>query len=86
MNGIYYRDLWAVLRKKWPNIPITVRARDEVKLEDYYDAGATVAVPETLETTLQLARHVLIQNGVDESEAHEVVRAYRKEIEGGVLR
>lgn len=52
------------LRKKYPDLPIVSRARDSDHAAALYDAGATDAVPETLESSLQLAEAVLIDLGV----------------------
>ena len=43
------------LRRKYPNLPIISRARDADHAAALYQAGASDAVPETLESSLQLA-------------------------------
>ncbi len=45
-------------------LPIIVRARDTVHATELYKAGATDAVPETLESSLQLAETALVELGV----------------------
>ncbi len=52
------------LRQKFPDLPIISRARDADHAAALYQAGATDAVPETLESSLQLAEAVLIDLGV----------------------
>ena len=52
------------LRQKYPELPIISRARDADHAGALYKAGATDAVPETLESSLQLAEAVLIDLGV----------------------
>ena len=52
------------LRRKYPNLPIISRARDADHAAALYQAGASDAVPETLESSLQLAEAVLIDLGV----------------------
>jgi CPA2 family monovalent cation:H+ antiporter-2 len=52
------------LRKQCPNLPIIVRARDESHAADLYRDGATHAVPEALEASLQLSEAVLVDLGV----------------------
>lgn len=47
-----------------PNIPIIARARDAAHAAELYKAGATDAVPETLESSLQLSEAVLVDLGV----------------------
>lgn len=52
------------LRLKYPELPIISRARDADHAAALYRAGATDAVPETLESSLQLAEAVLVDLGV----------------------
>lgn len=47
-----------------PHIPIIARARDAEHAAELYNAGATDAVPETLESSLQLSEAVLVDLGV----------------------
>ena len=53
------------LRRKHPDLPIISRARGADHAAALYQAGATDAVPETLESSLQLAEAVLIDLGVE---------------------
>ena len=46
------------------DLPIIVRARDTDHASELYKAGATEAVPETLESSLQLAETALVELGV----------------------
>ncbi|WP_137753208.1 cation:proton antiporter [Sphingopyxis sp. L1A2A] len=52
------------MRLKYPGLPIISRARDADHAAALYQAGASDAVPETLESSLQLAEAVLIDLGV----------------------
>jgi CPA2 family monovalent cation:H+ antiporter-2 len=52
------------LREQYPELPIIARARDATHAAALYRAGATHAVPETLESSLQLAEAVLADMGV----------------------
>ncbi len=52
------------LRRDHPDLPIIVRARDLNHATALYRAGATHAVPETLESSLQLSEAVLVDIGV----------------------
>jgi CPA2 family monovalent cation:H+ antiporter-2 len=47
-----------------PNLPIIARARDAHHAAELYKAGVTDAVPETLESSLQLSEAVLVDIGV----------------------
>jgi CPA2 family monovalent cation:H+ antiporter-2 len=52
------------LRAAYPDLPIIARARDTTHAAELYRAGATTAVPETLESSLQLSEAVLVDLGV----------------------
>lgn len=52
------------LRKAHPELLIVARARDPEHAAELYRAGASHAVPETLEATLQLSEAVLVDIGV----------------------
>jgi monovalent cation:H+ antiporter-2, CPA2 family len=52
------------LRKRFPDLAIVARARDTAHAAELYQAGATDAVPETLESSLQLSEAVLVDLGV----------------------
>jgi len=47
-----------------PNLTIVARARDASHAAELYRAGVTDAVPETLESSLQLSEAVLVELGV----------------------
>ncbi len=52
------------LRGAFPDLPIIARARDARHAAQLYRAGATHAVPEALEASLQLSEAVLVDLGV----------------------
>ena len=52
------------LRKNYPDLLIVTRARDTEHAAVLYRAGASHAVPETLESSLQLSEAVLVDIGV----------------------
>lgn len=56
--------LTKTLRSRFPELTIVVRARDTDHAAELYRAGATDAVPETLESSLQLSEAVLVDLGV----------------------
>ena len=56
--------LTSKLRKTYPDLPIIARARDTVHAAELYRSGASHAVPETLESSLQLSEAVLVDLGV----------------------
>jgi CPA2 family monovalent cation:H+ antiporter-2 len=52
------------VRAALPDVPIIARARDTQHAARLYKAGATDAVPETLEASLQLSEAVLVDTGL----------------------
>ena len=52
------------LRAHYPDLPIIARARDSAHAAQLYRAGATHAIPEALEASLQLGESVLVELGV----------------------
>ncbi len=73
------------LRKAHPNLPIIARARDINRASELYRAGASHAVPETLESSLQLSEAVLVDIGVPMgpviASIHEKRDEFRAQIE-----
>ncbi len=68
--------LTARMREVAPHVPLFVRARDEAQAEVLIRAGATAAVQETVEASLQLAAKVLEGFGLDQN-------AIRQRLQGG---
>lgn len=56
--------LTRILRKRYPELTIVARARDPNHAAALYSAGATDAVPETIESSLQLSEAVLCDLGL----------------------
>ena len=56
--------LTRTLRERFPDLTIVARARDSDHAAELYRAGVTDAVPETLESALQLSEAVLVDLGV----------------------
>ena len=54
----------AKIRAQWPELCIVARARDASHAGELYRAGATDAVPETLESSLQLSEALLVDLGI----------------------
>jgi CPA2 family monovalent cation:H+ antiporter-2 len=48
------------VRRLRPQVPVLVRTRDDARLKELQDAGATDVVPETFEASLMLVSHVLM--------------------------
>lgn len=78
------------LRKLHPDLSIIARARDTDHAAELYRAGVTDAVPETLESSLQLSEAVLVDLGIAMgpviASIHERRETFRKQIrEAGLL-
>ena len=73
------------LRKAYPQLLIVARARDTGHAAELYRSGASHAVPETLESSLQLSEAVLVDIGVPMgpviASIHEQRDEYRVKIE-----
>ena len=77
--------LTAKLRQAYPDLPIIARARDTDHAAELYRSGASHAVPETLESSLQLSEAVLVDLGVAMgpviASIHEKRDEYRVQLE-----
>jgi monovalent cation:H+ antiporter-2, CPA2 family len=63
-NPVLVKRLAGRLRRSFPGLPIVARARATAHAAELYKAGASDAVPETLEASLQLAEAALVDLGV----------------------
>jgi CPA2 family monovalent cation:H+ antiporter-2 len=74
----------AAVRELRPDLTIVARARDARHARRLYDLGATDAVPETIEASLQLSEAALVEIGVPMglviASIHERRDAYRTEL------
>lgn len=71
------------------DVPLFVRTKDDTNLKAFQDAGATEVVPETLESSLMLASHLLLTLGVPTKKIVDKIRtihADRYEILRGMYR
>ena len=77
--------LVAKLRGEYPDLLIVARARDTDHAAALYRAGASHAVPETLESSLQLSEAVLVDIGIAMgpviASIHEKRDEYREQLE-----
>lgn len=67
------------IRKEYPDVPIVARARDEQHAVSLRDVGATLVVPETLESGLQLSGFALSALGVSEETTMQILEKRREE-------
>ncbi|MCU0753976.1 MAG: cation:proton antiporter [Xanthomonadales bacterium] len=68
----------AAVRALAPNLPVIVRARDDEHARALKLAGASAAVPETLEAALLLARETLEAGGIDADFAGRLIDRERE--------
>jgi monovalent cation:proton antiporter-2 (CPA2) family protein len=68
-----------IVRQRYPGIDIHVRGRDRHHCEQLLKAGATIAISETLEASLQISSAVLNTVGVIEEEAAVLIESFRRE-------
>lgn len=66
------------IRRMYPTLPLVARSRDEKHALVLKQAGATLVIPETLETGLQLSAFVLQTLGVEEGTAAHTIQIERE--------
>ena len=74
--------LVSILRQHFPDIAIHARGRDRQHCDQLRKAGATMAVSETLEASLQISTSVLTTMGVFAEDAGELIESFREEYYG----
>jgi len=83
-DGLGVETVVAVGRELRPDLTIVARARDARHAERLYQLGATDAVPETVEASLQLSEALLVEIGVPMglviASIHERRDAFRKDL------
>lgn len=73
-----------VLRQLMPALPILARGRDAADCEKLVRAGATVAVPEIVEGSLQLGGVMLRRLGESAESVNQLLEQFRQEAYGGL--
>ena len=73
------------LRAAHPALPIIARARDAAHAAALYRAGASHAVPEALEASLQLSEAVLVDLGVAMGPVIASIHAMRDELREQIM-
>jgi monovalent cation:proton antiporter-2 (CPA2) family protein len=71
-----------ILRQNYPDIPIHARGHDKQHCQLLLKAGATVAISETVEASVQLAGTLLDSMGLFEEECIQVIENFRDEYYG----
>ncbi len=71
-------------RRNWPELVIYVRARDRAHARRLISKGASHAIPETVEVSLEIGEMVLIGVGVPDQTARRIIEARRQAEQAGV--
>ena len=66
----------ALVRKKYPDLPIYVRARDRNHVHKLMDHGVEHIMRETFLSSLEMSRRVLLEAGLGREEANRTIRAF----------
>lgn len=75
-------NLVRILRQRYPDITIHARGRDRQHCEQLLVAGATLAISETLESSMQIGAAVLDTMGILEEDAAALIESIRSEYYG----
>jgi len=71
-----------ILRQQYRRIAIHARGRDRQHCDELLKAGATIAISESLEASLQIGGAVLNTMGLFEEDAAALIESFRKEYYG----
>jgi voltage-gated potassium channel Kch len=71
-----------ILRQHYPGIAIYARGRDKQHCDRLLKAGASIAISETLEASLQIGGEVLNAMGMFEDDAATLIESFRTEYYG----
>ncbi len=85
---VFMERIISEVRRLRPDIPIIARARDAAHAAHLYELGATDAVPETVEASLQLSEAALLRLGILAGPViatiHEQRDVYRQQLQSAV--
>jgi CPA2 family monovalent cation:H+ antiporter-2 len=73
------------VRKRFPDLTIVARARDPNHAAELYRAGATDAVPETIESSLQLSEAALVDIGLPMGPVIASIHEKRAELRAKIM-
>ena len=62
-----------------PEVPTIVRTRDDLRLEQLLESGADEVIPDTVESSMMLARHTLAAVGEDHHSITSLLEEARRE-------
>ncbi len=70
-------QLVALLRQRFPHLPIMVRGQDSAHCEALRRSGATTVVSENLEASIRLGERILRERGISPTEARQLAETFR---------
>ena len=62
-----------------PDVPTIIRARDDLRLEQLLERGADEVIPDTVESSMMLARHTLVAVGEGRKSVNNLIEEARQE-------
>ena len=68
-----------MMRRHFPDLPVCVRIKDHRHQDKLLDSGALLAIPETVEPTIQLATSVLEVVGMPSTEITQLIDRFRRQ-------
>ncbi len=71
-----------LMREHYPGVAVHARAHDRQHCDQLLKAGATIAISESLEASLQIGGAVLNAVGISDEDTTAVIEAFRKEYYG----
>jgi monovalent cation:H+ antiporter-2, CPA2 family len=84
-NPVLVTRLARQLRQAFGDLPLVARARDTANAAQLYRAGVTDAVPETLESSLQLAEATLVDLGIAMGPVIASIHEKRSELRRSIM-
>lgn len=67
------------IRHNYGNLPVIIRTHDDVEADYFYQLGATEVIPETFETSVMLASHLLLLLKVHTDQVSEWINESRND-------
>jgi glutathione-regulated potassium-efflux system ancillary protein KefC len=71
--------LVSVIRQHYPGIIVQARGHDRQHCDQLLRAGASIAISESLEASLQIGAAVLSATGIPEEDAKALIETFREE-------
>ncbi|WOG25367.1 cation:proton antiporter [Endozoicomonas sp. 8E] len=72
-------EIVKTIRSHYQDIPILVRTQDDSLTDSLKKAGATAVIPEVLESSLLIVKHVLLMLGIDRNQVRDKIHKAREQ-------